>query len=155
RNCRWFGRAMPSSRHAPEVLRRESGLPVPPAPRRRFANHTKQERKMSTVARSEEETETVRAPRAGANDRPPSRKRSGVSCVVIVVVLALVFGVQRCWWGRSHESTDDAQVDGHIIPVLSKVGGYVATVRVIENSRVRAGDTLATLDERDLRAALD
>jgi membrane fusion protein (multidrug efflux system) len=111
---------------------------------------------MSTVARSDEETETVRTPRGGVtNNRPPGRKRLGVVVAAVVVLAALVFGVHRWWWGRSHEGTDDAQVDGHIIPVLSKVGGYVATVRVIENSRVRAGDTLATLDQRDLRAALD
>jgi len=44
-------------------------------------------------------------------------------------------------FGRSHVSTDNAQVDGHIVPVLPKVGGYVAEVRVVRIVG-EAGDTL-------------
>ncbi len=75
--------------------------------------------------------------------------------VMGVVVLALtVLGVRKWWFGRSHVSTDNAQVDGHIVPVLGKVGGYVAEVRVDENQAVKAGDTLVVLDDRDFRARL-
>jgi len=71
------------------------------------------------------------------------------------VVLALtVLGVRKWWFGRSHVSTDNAQVDGHIVPVLGKVGGYVSEVRVAENQAVKAGDTLVVLDDRDFRARL-
>ncbi|MGH7522398.1 MAG: HlyD family secretion protein [Gemmatimonadales bacterium] len=76
--------------------------------------------------------------------------------IIMGVVLAalLVFGARRWWFGRSHVSTDNAQVDGHIIPVLTKVGGYVAEVRITENQPVQAGDTLVVLDDRDFRARL-
>jgi membrane fusion protein (multidrug efflux system) len=63
-------------------------------------------------------------------------------------------GARRWWFGLSHVSTDNAQVEGHITPVLPRVGGYVAEVRVRENQEVRAGDTLVVLDDRDLRARL-
>jgi len=70
-------------------------------------------------------------------------------------VLALVgFGVRRWVYSLSHVSTDDAQVDGHIIPILPKVGGFVVEVRVDENQRVKAGDTLVVLDDRDYRVRL-
>jgi membrane fusion protein (multidrug efflux system) len=72
-----------------------------------------------------------------------------------VVLLGLVtFGARKWWFARSHVSTDNAQVDGHIVPVLPKVGGYVAEVRVVENQPVKAGDTLVVLDDRDFRARL-
>jgi len=72
-----------------------------------------------------------------------------------VILLGLViFGARRWWFGRSHVSSDNAQVDGHIVPVLPKVGGYVVEVRVDENQSVKAGDTLVVLDDRDLRSRL-
>jgi membrane fusion protein (multidrug efflux system) len=72
----------------------------------------------------------------------------------VILLGLLVFGARKWWWGRSHVSTDNAQVDGHIVPVLPKVGGYVAEVRVEENHNVKAGDTLVVLDDRDFRARL-
>jgi membrane fusion protein (multidrug efflux system) len=72
----------------------------------------------------------------------------------IILLTLLILGIRRWWFGRSHVSTDNAQVDGHIIPVLPKVGGYVDAVRIEENQLVRAGDTLVVLDDRDLRARL-
>jgi membrane fusion protein (multidrug efflux system) len=72
----------------------------------------------------------------------------------VILLGLLLVGVRRWWFGRSHVSTDNAQVDGHIVPILPKVGGYVAEVRVEENRTVKAGDTLVVLDDRDLRARL-
>jgi len=66
----------------------------------------------------------------------------------------LLFGARKWWFGRNHVSTDNAQVDGHIVPILPKVGGYVAEVRVDENHAVKAGDTLVVLDDRDFSARL-
>jgi len=72
----------------------------------------------------------------------------------VILVGILIFGVRKWWFSRSHVSTDNAQVDGHIVPILPKVGGFVAEVRVEENHAVKAGDTLVVLDDRDLRARL-
>jgi len=72
----------------------------------------------------------------------------------VILLGLLIFGARKWWFGRSHVSTDNAQVDGHIVPVLPKVGGYVVEVRVDENQSVKAGDTLVVLDDRDLRARL-
>jgi membrane fusion protein (multidrug efflux system) len=51
-------------------------------------------------------------------------------------------------------STDDAQVDGHIIPIIAKVGGYVTSVAVSENDPVTAGQLLVQLDDAEYRVRL-
>ncbi len=70
----------------------------------------------------------------------------------VVVVLA----VAGAWWYLSgHESTDDAQVDGHIVPIAARVGGTVADVKVDDNQVVEAGAVLVDIDQRDYRTALE
>lgn len=58
------------------------------------------------------------------------------------------------WWGLSHVSTDNAQIEGHIVPVLPKVGGFVAEVKVVDNQAVKAGDLLVRIEDRDYRSKL-
>src|SRR6266576_949735 len=86
---------------------------------------------------------------------PPKSSRKLVFGIMSIVLLGLlIFAARRWWFGRNHVSTDNAQVDGHIVPILPKVGGYVVEVRVDENRTVKAGDTLVVLDDRDYRARL-
>jgi membrane fusion protein, multidrug efflux system len=61
------------------------------------------------------------------------------------------------WWtvGRFIESTDDAYVGAHNTTLAAKVGGYVASIAVADNSRVKAGDVIATVDDGDFRLAVD
>src|SRR5437867_789301 len=98
------------------------------------------------------------APAVPVETPPPVRPRGrkGIAFAIMgVVVLALLgFGVRRYVYGLSHVSTDNAQVEGHIIPILPKVGGFVAEVRVDENQRVKGGDTLVVLDDRDYKVRL-
>jgi membrane fusion protein (multidrug efflux system) len=53
-----------------------------------------------------------------------------------------------------HESTDDAQVDGHLIPVLAKVSGYVQRVNVQDNSHVAADSLLVKIDSTEYAVRL-
>jgi membrane fusion protein (multidrug efflux system) len=73
--------------------------------------------------------------------------------VIGVVVLALA-GAVALWHYSGRESTDDAQVDGHIHQVASRAGGTVLEVPVEINQRVKAGEVLARLDRRDYEVAL-
>ncbi len=68
------------------------------------------------------------------------------------VVLAGVLGVVAYYYNR--ETTDDAQVDGHITPMASKVYGRVAQVLVEDNQPVKAGQVLVKIDPRDYQAAV-
>src|SRR5262249_38318813 len=70
-----------------------------------------------------------------------------------VVVLVAVVGLVAYYFNR--ESTDDAQVDGHITPISAKVYGRVTEVLVDDNQAVKAGQALVKLDPRDYQAALD
>ncbi len=60
------------------------------------------------------------------------------------------------WWlhARQFETTDDAFIDAHIVPVGPKVAGLVARVLVDDNQPVNAGDLLAQIDPRDFDIAL-
>jgi len=69
------------------------------------------------------------------------------------LVLAAVAGLFLYYHNR--ESTDDAQVDGHITPIASKVYGRVEQVLVEDNQPVRAGQILVKIDPRDYQAAVD
>lgn len=60
----------------------------------------------------------------------------------------------KFWWGLSHVSTDNAQIEGHIVPVMPRVGGFIIAVQVNDHQAVKAGDLLAQIDDRDYRAKL-
>ena len=83
-----------------------------------------------------------------------TRKKFVLPIVGVVALILLVWAFQNVSYGRSHQSTDNAQVDGHIVPVLAKVGGYVKTVNVNENDHVNAGQLLVQLDDADYRVRL-
>jgi membrane fusion protein (multidrug efflux system) len=70
-----------------------------------------------------------------------------------IVVLATFLGLFLYFHDR--ESTDDAQVDGHITPVASKIYGRISKVLVNDNQPVKAGQILAQIDMGDFQAAVD
>ena len=80
------------------------------------------------------------------------RVRRGLFIVAVVVIVG---GFLFWFHYRNHESTDDAQVDGHIIPISSRVPGSVLEVLVHDNEAVKQGQVLVQLDPRDYQAALD
>ncbi|ALW84465.1 secretion protein HlyD [Hymenobacter sedentarius] len=74
---------------------------------------------------------------------------------LIMIVLALIllggayYGWTRYQYAKAHESTDDAQVEGDVYPILPRVGGPVLEVKVEDNQPVKKGDVLVTLDAAD------
>ncbi len=75
--------------------------------------------------------------------------------IALALVVGIVWGVRKFIYSQSHETTDDAQLAGHVIPVIPKVSGYIQKVYVNDNQPVKAGDTLVVLDPRDYQVALD
>jgi membrane fusion protein, multidrug efflux system len=91
-------------------------------------------------------------PVAPAKAEGPSLKKKIVLGIVAVIVLAGLFWAVRTFiYSRGHESTDNAQVDGHIVPVLAKVGGYVIAVTVEDNDSVRTDQSLVRIDDAEYR----
>jgi membrane fusion protein, multidrug efflux system len=79
----------------------------------------------------------------------PATKRRRIIIGVVVGIVVLVAGI--AWWlySRTYESTDDAQIDGHLNSIASRVGGTVRGVYVENDQPVKAGQPLVDLDPRD------
>lgn len=88
--------------------------------------------------------------------RPPAARRKGRKMIVFALVgIALVVATILLFrYFGMYESTDDAQIDGYIYPVSSRVPGYVVRVTVDDNQFVQAGTVLAQLDPKDYQVAV-
>jgi membrane fusion protein (multidrug efflux system) len=86
----------------------------------------------------------------------PPKKRKVVRYVVVAMVLVVlaVGGVYLWRYLNTYESTDDAQVDGHINSVSGRISGNVVDIRAKDQQLVNAGDVLVLLDTRDFEVAL-
>jgi membrane fusion protein (multidrug efflux system) len=76
---------------------------------------------------------------------------------LLAALLVLVLGTLSPFaWNylQSYESTDDAQIDGHIDPLSSRINGTVIRVNVEDNDRVKAGELLVEIDPRDYEVAV-
>jgi membrane fusion protein, multidrug efflux system len=72
--------------------------------------------------------------------------------IAAMVVAAAAAGLYHYYAGW--ESTDDAQIDGYINPISSRIAGYVIHVYVDDNQFVKAGTLLAEIDPKDYKVAL-
>ena len=113
-----------------------------------------------------EQTKAEREERHDDHERDPEaerpeRKRSffqrnpAARWILLVVLIVLVVGGIMVWRYYSvRESTDDAQIDGHLTPISARVSGIVTQVNVDDNQVVKAGDILVQLDPKDYEVAL-
>jgi membrane fusion protein, multidrug efflux system len=99
---------------------------------------------------SEKQIRPVETPEPAA----PSKRRFILPIVAVLVLIALIWAFKQWSYGRSHESTDDAAIDGHLIPVLAKVSGYVQKVTVQDNSQVAADSMLVLIDPSEYQVRL-
>src|SRR5689334_6111281 len=72
--------------------------------------------------------------------RKPSRRAKWIALIVILVLLVGGYFLWR--YLGTYESTDDAQVDGHIHAISARISGHVSQVVVIDQQIVKAGDLL-------------
>jgi membrane fusion protein (multidrug efflux system) len=102
-----------------------------------------------SIAVSEEDLHEAR------KERKPLYKRPLVIYpAALLLIIGLIFGVRYYLHAISHESTDDAFIDGHIIRISPKVSGYVVKLLITDNQHVNAGDLLLEIDPRDYEARL-
>jgi membrane fusion protein (multidrug efflux system) len=93
---------------------------------------------------------------------PPEYRRRGFLqnprarvFLVIAAIVVIVGGIFAWRYFSSYESTDDAEVDGHLQPLSARISGYVLKVNVDDNQFVHKGDVLVEIDPRDYQTALD
>lgn len=98
-------------------------------------------------------------PEAAETSRDPReylRSNTGARWLVIGAILILLVGGFLFWrYLRSYESTDDAQVDGHLMSLSARISGYVIKVNVRDNQYVEKGTVLVEIDPKDYQVALD
>jgi len=98
----------------------------------------------------EERVETGETKEDTGNGNGTRWRIGGVAALVLILIAGIV------WWrSRGKESTDDAQVDGHITQIAARVGGTVTKVPVANNQAVKAGDILVEIDPRDYQIAVE
>jgi len=86
---------------------------------------------------------------------PTKRSRARLMVVLVVALLAIGTGGYLYWqYASAHESTDDAQIDGHIHAISPRVGGSVIKTLVKNNDWVEAGAVLVEIDPSDYQVAV-
>ena len=76
---------------------------------------------------------------------------------MLAASIAFVIGIASAWFIRDsvlYERTDEARIDGEIIPLSAAIGGHIQQVKVVEGEAVHAGDVLAVLDQREYSLAV-
>ncbi len=75
--------------------------------------------------------------------------------LAIAAVVLLIGGIFVYRYVTSYESTDDAQVDGHINSISARISGHVIKLNVDDNQYVQAGTVLVEIDPADYQVAYD
>ena len=85
------------------------------------------------------------------------KKRNFVPLIIIGTLLCVggYFGYKHYEHGLHYESTENAQVEGNISPVLPRMAGYVVEINAKENQMVKRGDVLIKLDNRELQVKVE
>jgi membrane fusion protein (multidrug efflux system) len=114
---------------------------------------------MPSAHELEDRPEVQDEPEEQKQEPSPEEKRRSRARMLKFGLIAFVIAaaVAGYFWlhGRNRESTDDAQVDGHIAPISAKVSGSVIEVLVNDNQHVTAGQVLVRLDRRDFQVRVD
>jgi len=101
-------------------------------------------------------TKPLPATEADYHTRPSRTEGSGFRiAVVIAIIVLLVVGFFAYRYFTSYESTDDAQVDGHINSISARVSGHVIKLNVDDNQYVQAGTVLVEIDPADYQVAYE
>src|SRR3954470_12339492 len=99
----------------------------------------------------------------GSNKKPmeqqaseTKKKKSLLRPIILGIVLIVggIIGYNKISFALTHETTDNAQVETQIIPVLPRVSGYVKSIAVGDYDSVKAGQLLVELDDEELQTQL-
>src|SRR5271168_1633820 len=108
------------------------------------------ERADAPVLEAREKRAQASHARRALQDHP--RKTLAGFIILLVVIAGAVYFIRNAFL---FESTDDAQVDGHIMPLSARISGYVLKVPVMEGQLVQVGDVLVTIDSQDYEISVN
>lgn len=95
-----------------------------------------------------------RMPREDAPRKPLARRPHAIGVLLTLGVLAAIGGFLLWQYYSVRESTDNAEIEGHIHPISARVGGTVTAVPVTNDQHVEAGQVLVEIDPTDYKVAL-
>lgn len=75
--------------------------------------------------------------------------------IAVLILSALSYGIYKYVHSLSHETTDDAQIEKNMNPIIPRVMGYITKVNIKDNDYVKKGDTLFTIDNNDYIVKLE
>ena len=113
------------------------------------------EEELTTVLQHEPEAMNPDMVASDDRHKPWTARRNKtllISVGAVVVVLVAGYFIRNAFL---YEDTDDAQVNGHVMPFSARINGQVQEVRVIEGQLVHAGDVLVVIDPKDYKVAVD
>jgi membrane fusion protein (multidrug efflux system) len=85
-----------------------------------------------------------------------NQKSNKKSIIIVVLILSgLSYGIYKYVHYLSHETTDDAQIEKNMNPIIPRVMGYVTKAYIKDNDFVKKGDTLFTIDNNDYLVKLE
>jgi membrane fusion protein (multidrug efflux system) len=84
------------------------------------------------------------------------KKQANVRKVVIgtLLLVALYFGGKKIIFSITHETTDNAQIETSIVPVLTRISGYVKTISIRDYDSVGQNQLVAEIDDAELQVLL-
>ncbi len=114
----------------------------------------------TAVAEPKPQTPAAPPPPAGGEARYRRRaaflgNRRAKWAIGMVVLVLIVAGMFAWHYFGSYESTDDAQIDGHINSVSARVSGHVIKLNVEDNQFVQKGTVLVEIDPSDYQVAVE
>ncbi len=74
---------------------------------------------------------------------------------IIAVIILVIVGIFLWRYFTSYESTDDAQIDGHVNSISTRTSGHVVKLNVQDNQYVQAGTVLVEMDPTDYQVAVE
>ncbi|MBX9779023.1 MAG: HlyD family secretion protein [Chitinophagaceae bacterium] len=84
-----------------------------------------------------------------------SRKKFVIIPIVIIVLCIVSYYIYNSLeYNKVHEETDNAQIEGDIVPIIPRTAGYITAIHFSDNQFVHAGDTLFIIDSRELKTKL-
>jgi membrane fusion protein (multidrug efflux system) len=93
---------------------------------------------------------------SGISDKASAKPRSRTKILLAAAAVLLIAAAAGTgyYFFAGWESTDDAQIDGYVNPISSRIAGYITNVYIDDNQYVKAGTLLAQIDPTDYEVAL-
>jgi membrane fusion protein (multidrug efflux system) len=90
------------------------------------------------------------------NKEPKKKKRNFIFNIIslLLILVAMVWGINLFILYQKYEITNDATIEQYIVPINSRVTGYIKKIYFTEHQWVNEGDTLVVIDDREFKIKL-